>query len=192
MLTTDDARIAERVRRFRNHGIDSDASVRERTGSWFYAMRELGFNYRLTDVQSALGLSQLGKLSAWTARREMIAKRYAERLSTCAALELPTVRSDRTHAWHLYPVRLRRELLRVDRGEVFRALQAENIGVNVHYIPVPWHPYYQSLGYTKGNWPVAESAYERLLSLPMFASMTDEDVEDVCVAAEKVLGYYER
>ena len=99
---------------------------------------------------------------------------------------------DRTSAWHLYPVRLNLDRLTAGRAEVFRALRAENIGVNVHYIPVPWHPYYQRLGYAKGQWPVAEDAYERLISLPMFHAMTDTDADDVVSAVHKVVTAYRK
>ena len=192
VVTTNDAALAARVRRFRNHGITTDARQREAEGSWFYAMEDLGFNYRLTDLQCALGSSQLKHLPVWVERRRAIAARYQALLGAEPALELPQTRDDREPAWHLYVVRLNLEKLRVDRGHVFRALRAENIGVNVHYIPVPWHPYYQALGYRRGSWPVCEAAYERLLSLPMWAGMTDADVDDVAAAMRKVLRAYAR
>jgi perosamine synthetase len=190
VVTTDDDQLAARVRRFRNHGIDVDARQREQVGSWFYEMRELGYNYRLTDVQCALGQSQLASLPAWLERRRTLAQHYSEAFADEPALELPVVRPDRQSAWHLYVVRLRLERLRVGRPEVYRALRAENIGVNVHYIPVPWHPYYQSLGFTRGLWPVAEAAYDRIVSLPMWAGMTDDDARDVVTAVRKVLRAY--
>jgi UDP-4-amino-4,6-dideoxy-N-acetyl-beta-L-altrosamine transaminase len=186
VVVTNDDEIASRVRRFRNHGISSDARHRERTGSWFYEMTDLGFNYRLTDLQAALGLSQLRKLPAWLLRRRAIVERYDAAFRGRASLELTSMLPDRVGAYHLYPVRLKLAHFSVDRATVFRALRAENIGVNVHYIPVPWHPYYQALGYTKGNWPVAEDAYERLLTLPLWAGMTDRDVDDVVAAVDKV------
>jgi perosamine synthetase len=192
VVTTDDDRLATRLRQFRNHGIDTDARQREAIGSWFYEMTELGYNYRLTDLQCALGSSQLRCLDGWVERRRAIARRYASALSSEAAIELPTVRPDREPAWHLYVIRLRLERLRVDRGQVFRALRAENIGVNVHYIPVPWHPYYERLGYVRGGWPIAEAAYARLISLPMWAGMSDADVDDTVAGVIKVLGAYGR
>jgi perosamine synthetase len=192
VVTTDDDRLATRLRQFRNHGIDTDARQREAIGSWFYEMTELGYNYRLTDLQCALGSSQLRCLDGWVERRRAIARRYASALSSEAAIELPTVRPDREPAWHLYVIRLRLERLRVDRGQVFRALRAENIGVNVHYIPVPWHPYYERLGYVRGGWPIAEAAYARLISLPMWAGMGDADVDDTVAGVIKVLGAYGR
>jgi dTDP-4-amino-4,6-dideoxygalactose transaminase len=161
-------------------------------GSWFYEMVELGYNYRLTDFQCALGISQLKKLPAWLARRRQIAARYTEALAALPEMEPPAILPDRDSAWHLYVIRLNLERLRVGRAEIFKALRAENIGVNVHYIPVPWHPYYQQLGYAKGQWPVAEAAYERLISLPIFPAMSDQDVEDVIAACFKVVGAYRK
>lgn len=190
MVTTQDAELARRLRMFRNHGITTDHRQRELKGSWFYEMEELGYNYRLTDLQCALGLSQLGKLDAWVARRREIAALYAEAFRSHPGLTLPAVLPDREHSWHLYPVLLNLDRLTVDRGAVFAALRAEGIGVNVHYIPVPWHPYYQKLGYGRGSWPAAEGAYEKLLSLPMFPAMTDADARDTVAAVTKVLDAY--
>jgi perosamine synthetase len=192
VITTDDPEMAARLRMFRNHGITSDHRQREVTGSWFYEMVNLGYNYRLTDFQCVLGLSQLKKLPAWLTRRREIAARYTAAFASLLEIEPPTVLPDRKPAWHLYVIRLNLERLRVSRAEVFKALRAENIGVNVHYIPVPWHPYYQKLGYTRGQWPVAEAAYERLVSLPMFPAMSDQDVQDVICAVTKVVRAYAR
>lgn len=192
IVTTDDPALDVRLRMFRNHGITTDHRQRSLTGSWFYEMVELGFNYRLTDFQCALGASQLTKLDRWLERRQAIAARYATAFRDLPEVTMLTVLPDRTSAWHLYPVRLNLERLTVGRAEVFRALRAENIGVNVHYIPVPWHPYYQRLGYAKGQWPVAEDAYERLISLPMFHAMTDTDADDVVSAVHKVVTAYRK
>ncbi len=192
MVTTNDGVLAAKLRIFRNHGITSDHRQRERTGTWHYEMVELGFNYRLSDLQCALGHSQLRKLPGWVSRRRAIAERYTDAFDCLPGLIPPKVRADCEPAWHLYVVRLELEQLRGGRAEVFRALRAENIGVNVHYPPVPWHPYYQRLGYARGNWPVAEAASERVLSLPIWPGMSDADVEDVVVAVEKVLSHYHR
>jgi perosamine synthetase len=151
----------------------------------------LGFNYRLTDIACALGLSQLKKLKENLSRRRKIAARYADAFHDVESVMVPAVRTDVNPAWHLYPVRLKLESLTADRGKIFRALRAENIGVNVHYIPVHMHPYYRDhLGYRAGEYPIAEHAYERLLSLPMFHAMTEPDVEDVIAAVAKVLNHY--
>ena len=192
VITTDDPELAQRLRLFRNHGITSDHRQRETAGSWFYEMVELGYNYRLTDFQCALGMSQLKKLPDWLARRREIATRYRAAFADLAEIETPAILPNCEPAWHLYVIRLNLDRLSVGRTEIFKAFRAENIGVNVHYIPVPWHPYYQKMGYTKGQWPVAESAYERMISLPIWAGMNDQDVEDVVAACFKIVGRYRK
>lgn len=192
VVTTDDASVAQRLRLFRNHGLSSDAKERQEKGVWFYEMVELGYNYRLTDIQCALGLSQLAKVDRWLERRREIASQYSEAFGATPELKLPAVRPDCEPAWHLFVVLLNLEELRVGRTEVFQALRAENIGVNVHYVPVPWHPYYRNLGYERGNWPVAEDAYQRLLSLPMFPTIDDKDIDDVIEALKKVVDAYRK
>ena len=193
MVTTDNPKFAETLRRFRNHGINSDARDRQRTGGWFYEMTFLGFNYRLTDIACALGISQLGKLGANLARRRQIAVRYNSAFYGMPGIVPPSVRSEANPAWHLYPVRLDLSQLTANRAEIFRALRAENIGVNVHYIPVHQHPYYRErFGFQDGECPVAEATYERLISLPMFHGMTDGDVEDVVHAVQKVIANFRR
>ena len=188
MVTTNEVRFADRLRLFRNHGIASEARERQTNGQWHYEMVALGLNYRLTDIGCALGLGQLGKLASNVARRQEIAACYTAALSSIPGVITPAMRDSVDPAWHLYPIRLASNGLHLDRGEVFRALRAENIGVNVHYIPVHLHPYYRErFGYKPGNFPVAEAAYERLISLPMFHAMTDRDVEDVITAVAKVI-----
>lgn len=191
MVTTNDPRLAETLRRFRNHGISSEARQRQEAGQWFYEMVLLGFNYRLTEIACALGLSQLERLDANVARRREIAAQYGEAFRDLPAIVIPAVREDVNPAWHLYPIRLKLEMLAVGRGEIFQALRAENIGVNVHYIPVHQHPYYRERSKSKESYPVTEHAYERLISLPMFHSMTVQDVEDVIHALLKVVTHYE-
>jgi perosamine synthetase len=187
MVTTDRADFAESLRHFRNHGISTDARQRQSAGQWYYEMTVLGFNYRLTDIACALGLSQLPRLEANLARRREIAARYTAAFRSLPGIIPPTVRNDVLPAWHLYPIRLDLARLSADRAQFFRALRAENIGVNVHYIPVHLHPYYRDrFGYIGGEYPVAEDAYQRLISLPMFHGMTDQDVEDVIHAVSKV------
>jgi perosamine synthetase len=192
MITTDHAELARRLRIFRNHGITTEARDRQEKASWFYGMVALGYNYRLTDFQCALGHSQLKKLAGWLARRREIADRYTTAFAAMPEIQPPVIVSNREPAWHLYVIQLNLERLCVDRAQIFQALRAENIGVNVHYIPVPWHPYYQQLGYAKGQWPVAESAYERILSLPIFPMMSDQDVDDVITACAKVIRVYRK
>ena len=193
MVTTDRADYAEALRRFRNHGISSDARQRQAEGQWRYEMVLLGFNYRLTDIACALGLSQLKKLEANLLRRREIAARYEAAFRDLAAVMPPAVRAGVTPAWHLYPIRLNLERLSANRAQIFQALRAENIGVNVHYIPVHRHPYYRDrFGYRGGEYPIAEDAYERLISLPMFHGMNDQDVEDVMRGLSKIVGHYSR
>lgn len=190
MIVTDSPDLAAQMRAFRSHGITGDFRQREEVGSWSYEMVGLGYNYRLPDINCALGISQLTKINGWLAKRRAIAARYRQAFADLPGVELLDVSPDVEPAWHLFVIKLNLDQLSVARKQVFAALRAENIGVNVHYIPVHWHPYYQKLGYTHGLCPVAESAYERLLSLPMFSGMSDADVDDVVVALHKVLTAY--
>jgi perosamine synthetase len=193
MVTTNNAQLAETLRRFRNHGISSDARQRQSAGQWHYEMVLLGFNYRLPDVVCALGIEQLKRLDANLARRREIAAQYSAAFCEMPSVIAPTVRPEANPAWHLYPIRLALEKLTADRAQIFRALRAENIGVNVHYVPVHLHPYYRDrFGFQGGEFPVAEDAYSRLISLPMFHSMTGQDVKDVIAAVTKVVSSYTR
>jgi perosamine synthetase len=191
MVTTNDRKLADILRKFRNHGMSSEARDRQREGQWHYEMVLLGFNYRLPDIACALGLQQLARLDSNLARRTQIATRYSSAFRKIPGIIIPAVSPEVMPAWHLYPVRFELGQFTVDRSEIFRALRAENIGVNVHYIPVHLHPYYRDrFGYKGGEFPVAEAAYESLISLPMFHGMTDDDVSDVICAVEKVTQYY--
>ncbi len=193
MVTTSSPQFAEMLRRFRNHGISSDARQRQSAGQWHYEMVLLGFNYRLPDFACALGLEQLKRLDANLARRREIAATYTAAFCEMPGVIPPTVREEANPAWHLYPIRLDLPRLTADRAQIFRALRAENIGVNVHYIPVHLHPYYRErFGYRGGEFPIAEDSYQRLLSLPMFHSMTHGDVEDVIAAVSKVTQHFMR
>ena len=193
MVTTNNHQFAETLRRFRNHGISSDARQRQTAGQWHYEMVLLGFNYRLPDIACALGMQQLKRLDANLARRREIAARYTAAFREIRGVIPPEVRPETNPAWHLYPVRLDLEKLTTDRAEIFRALRAENIGVNVHYIPVHFHPYYREhFGYKAGEIPVAEGAYAQLISLPMFHGMSDSDAEDVISAVRKVVTSFGR
>ena len=191
MVTTDRADFAELLRRFRNHGMSTDARQRNASGQWRHEMVLLGFNYRLTDVACALGLSQLKKLEANLVRRREIAARYTAAFQDLPGVVRPNVRQDVKSAWHLYPIRVNAAQLSADRGQLLRALRSENIGVNVHYLPVHLHRYYRDqFGYQGGEYPVAERAYEQLISLPMFSGMSEQDVEDVLAAVRKVTTHY--
>lgn len=190
MVATNDPELARRLRLFRNHGIERDHGMRDAAGDWHYEMVELGYNYRLSDIGCALGHSQLQRLQSNVARRREIAAEYG-RAFAGLPVQLPGVRPGVEPAWHLYPVQLELERMSTDRAGVFRALRAEGLGVNVHYIPVHLHPYYRrELGTADGMFGVAERAYERLISLPMFHGMTESDVSDVVTAVEKVLRHF--
>jgi len=185
-VTTDDRALAERMRRFRNHGITCDHHQRELEGSWFYEMVDLGYNYRLTDFQCALALSQLKKLTAWIERRQAIAQLYDRSFAAIPAVRPLHARVDVSHAYHLYVVRLDESRMAEDRNVLFSTLRSAGIGVNVHYIPVHLHPYYhRRFGTAPGQCPVAEKAYQEILSLPMFPQMTDEDARTVVTAVER-------
>ncbi len=190
MITTNNPGLAAQMRAFRTHGITADFKQRAEAGSWVYEMVGLGYNYRLPDLNCALGTSQLKKIEGRLARRREIAARYQSAFAGLPAVETLETTQETEPAWHLFVIKLRLERLRVGRKEVFAALRAENIGVNVHYIPVYWHPYYQQLGYRRGLCPVAEAAYERLITLPMFSAMTDQDAQDVIDAVRKVAEAY--
>jgi perosamine synthetase len=191
MVVTSRDELVERMRRFRNHGIDRDHLRRAKEGAWAYDVVDLGMNYRLSDLQCALGISQLRRLDAWLARRREIAARYDAAFDGSLPAQPLTVRPGVGHAYHLYVLRLDTERLSVGRDRVFDALRAEGVGANVHWAPVHLHPLYRErLGTTPGMCPVAEEAASRILSLPMFPAMSDDDVDDVIDACTKVLGAY--
>jgi perosamine synthetase len=189
VVTTDDPDLAKRMRFFRNHGITTDHRQREDLGSWFYEMVDLGYNYRLTDFQCALGASQLRKLSAWVLRRREIAAQYDAAFADAPGVRPLAVRPDAYHAYHLYVIRLEAREPGRDRATVFRSLREAGIGVNVHYIPVHLHPYYRKrFGTRPGDCPVAEDAYERILSLPMYPGMSNGQVDEVIGAVRRATG----
>ena len=180
MIVTDNPRLAERMRRFRNHGITTDHRQREKQGSWFYEMVDLGYNYRITDLQCALGLSQLKKLPLFLKQRRNIARAYDEAFAASAHIKPLAVAADVDHAYHLYVIRLQSADLAIDRNGLFGILRQNGIGVNVHYIPVHLHPFYRrQFGTGPGLCPAAETAYGQILSIPMFAAMTAAQTQEV-------------
>lgn len=189
MVTTNSDELAEKLRAYRAHGIVEDPEKRwAKGGSHYYEMRYLGHRFYMTEMQAALGVVQLAKLGRFQKRRRRIVDFYQKQLAAVDALSLPVERPYVRHAWHLYVVELAAKWLDGRRDEVFEAMRAENIGVNVHYIPVHHHPYYRErLGFRKGTFPNAERAYARVLTLPLFPRMTDEDAEDVVRALRKVI-----
>jgi len=188
MALTENADWAAHMRRFRNHGIDSDASKREREGTFAYDMVELGYNYRLPDVQCALGIAQLERLPQWLEKRRRIAKWYGEALAGVDYVRPLRVHADRTHAYHLFVVRLDLTKLKIDRVKAFTHLRGRGIGANVHYAPVYLHSFYRSRGYEPGLCPVAETAYRDILTLPMFPAMSRADVNRVVDVLRELAG----
>jgi UDP-4-amino-4,6-dideoxy-N-acetyl-beta-L-altrosamine transaminase len=184
---TNDIGLAERMRRLRSHGITREPSemTHASDGPWYYQQIELGFNYRLTELQAALGLSQLARVDAFVARRHEIARRYDTAFQD-VAVTTPWAHPDCRSALHLYVIRLQLGRLRRSHREVFEALRAASIGVNLHYIPVHLQPYYQRLGDVTGTFDEAERYYAEAISLPMFPSMTDAEQERVIDAVRTV------
>jgi perosamine synthetase len=175
-VLTDDQGMAKRAHLFRTHGITREADdMQAPDGPWYYEMQHLGFNYRLTDVQCALGLSQLAKLEEFIARRRKIAATYDAALESLPGIVLPGRREYVEPGWHLYVVRVAGEPSL--RKTLFNRLRELGLGVQVHYIPVHYHPYYRALGYERGTMPVAEEFYGRAISLPIYPKMTDTEVQ---------------
>lgn len=186
IITTNSEVYYEKLKLFRSHGIHKTPYSMEQ-GDWYYEMTELGYNYRMNDIQAALGLSQLNKLDGFIERRREIAQMYNEKLSTLPGVILPKQLEGTNSGWHLYMIQLDEEMLKKSRRFIFDEMRATNIGVHVHYIPVYWHPYYQNLGYKRGLCPIAEKWYDRALTLPIFPEMTDEDVEEVVSILKRVI-----
>lgn len=180
MALTNSETLANKLRLLRSHGITRDPAWLEQpdTGLWYYEQQALGYNYRMTDIQAALGLSQLAHLTEWIARRRQLAHQYQTQLAELPLI-LPSFDSFAHSAWHLYVVQLDTEKTSLSRRIVFDALRAANIGVNVHYIPVYWQPYYRQLGFERGLCPNAEAYYQRAISIPMYSGLSDEDQSKV-------------
>lgn len=188
MVTTQDAELAAKVRSLRSHGITRDAQAFEypAEGAWYYEQHALGFNARMTEMQAALGLSQLKRLDDMQARREALAQRY-DALLADLPLRCPTLLPQRRSAWHLYAVELDAQRTERSRAEVFQALRAADIGVNVHYIPIHTQPYYRRLGFKPGDFPAAERYYAQALSLPLFPAMTHAQQDRVVDCLQRAL-----
>ena len=165
---------------FRNHGITTDFRQREKQGSWHYEMAEIGYNYRLSDFQCALGISQLKKLPDWVRNRQKIASHYDKSFSNIPGVIPIISKKDINHAYHLYVVKIDPNFMSVDRDSLFTQLRNKGIGVNVHYMPVHYHPFYvKKYNTTSGMCPVAESAYKQILSLPIYPDMSVQDQDFV-------------
>ncbi|RON72829.1 UDP-4-amino-4,6-dideoxy-N-acetyl-beta-L-altrosamine transaminase [Pseudomonas fluorescens] len=180
MILTNRPVLAERLRRLRSHGMTRDPQqmTEPSHGPWYYQQIELGFNYRITDLQAALGLSQLRKLDEFVARRRELAARY-DRLLAYLPVTLPSPQEEAESAWHLYVIRLQTERISLSHRQVFEGLRAAGIGVNLHYIPVHLQPYYRDLRFAEGDFPEAERYYAEAISLPLFPLLTDEQQDHV-------------
>lgn len=193
-ITTNDDELYKKLVLFRTHGITRVQEWMDKPseGGWYYQQVALGYNYRMTDIQAALLSSQLDKLEMFAARRKELVKRYDEAFETMPEITVQKEILESDTVRHLYIIQLNLERLNCGRKEVFDALQAEGVGVNVHYIPTYSFPYYQKLGYPLGACPNAEKLYERIVSIPLYYGMTDKQQEKVIEAVKKVLEYYRK
>jgi len=193
MIVTNNEDYFRRLQLFRNHGMSRDPLMMHAyEGPWYYEMHELGYNYRMTDMQAALGVSQMDKLDRFVAARRSIAREYDEAFGGMEGLVIPEQHADANSSWHLYVLRWDMDRFESDRRTIFEALREENIGVNVHYIPVYRQPYYRNQGYSQVSLPNAEDYYSNVISLPIFPKMTGEDVRDVILAVRKVHERYRK
>lgn len=188
MVTTNDDAIATRLRLLRSHGMTRDTAQMEgeSDGGWYYEQVALGYNYRLTDMQSALGLSQMSRLDAWQRRRAELADRY-DQLFAGMPIRLPVRLQDRESAWHLYAIELGDDCA-ASRADVFAGMRAAQIGVNVHYIPINTQPHYRKLGFKRGDCPAAEHYYDRAISIPLFPAMTEDQQARVVATVAELIG----
>lgn len=187
-ITTNNEELYKKLILFRTHGITRDKDVLLKDeGPWYYEQQYLGYNYRITDIQAALGISQMDKLQWFLAQRRNYVGRYNEAFGGSEAIETPYQLENTNSAWHLYIIKLKLERLNCGRRQIFEELIERGIGVNIHYIPVYYHPYYRQLGYNKGLCPKAEELYDRMITLPLFPKMGKEDVEYVISNVKEVI-----
>ncbi len=193
-VLTNSSDLHQKLQLISKHGITHNKNLysKEKDSQWYYEQIGLGYNYRITDLQCALLLSQLKKLGRFAARRQAITQQYKDALSSLPELTLQQETPGSDTVRHLFVVRLNTQMLKTGRKEIFDALRAENIGVHVHYIPVYYFPYYRTLGYEPGLCPNAEALYQEILTLPLYYAMTDADVSDVVSALHKVIGFYRK
>ncbi|MDK2932830.1 MAG: perosamine synthetase [Clostridiales bacterium] len=190
-ITTNSKELYEKLLIFRTHGITRDVEkMTKDEGPWYYEQHFLGYNYRITDFQAALGISQLKKLELFLEKRRKYVKQYNDAFKDIEGIVIPYQLPQTISAWHLYIIQLELQKLAVGRKEIFQELRSRNIGVNVHYIPVYYHPYYQKLGYQKGLCPHAEKLYDGMITLPLFPKMQSEDVEYVIQSVKEIVGKY--
>jgi len=188
MAVTNSHELSEKMQRLRSHGITRDPSLmtQKQDGPWYYQQIDLGFNYRMTDIQAALGISQLQRLDTFIAKRHRLAKRYNESLEPLA-LTLPWQYPDSYSGYHLYIVKLQLDKIKPNHRQVFQALRQAGIGVNIHYIPVHTQPYYRAMGFSIGDFPKAEKYYSEAISIPLYHSMTEFQQDKVIAALTETL-----
>ncbi len=193
-VLTDNEELYKKLLLHRSHGMTREQSqmTKESEGGWYYQMIDMGYNYRMTDMQAALLISQLDKLPMFSARRKEIVARYNEAFAKMPELVVQEELEDSDSTRHLYILRINQEKLSIDRKQFFDAMAAENIMCNVHYIPIYLQPYYEKLGYKPGLCPKAEKLYQEMMSLPLYYAMSDQDVEDVIASVRKIVDYYRR
>lgn len=190
-ILTNNKNFYEKMKLFRAHGITREPGLMTQTPfNGYNEQIELGYNYRMTDFQAALGASQLKKLGIFSERRTEIVAQYNKAFSQIPQLAIQREIPESDTTRHLYIIRIKLDTIKVGRDEIYKALNAENVGLQVHYVPVYYHPYYQSLGYKKGLCPIAEELYEEIITIPLYYSLTDEDVESIIEAVKKVINYY--
>jgi len=187
MILTSNKNFYERLKILRHHGIVK----KPEKGGWYYEIKNLGYNFRLTDFQCALGISQLKKINKFIERRREIVTQYNQAFKNIREIITPTERNYVKSAWHIYLIQLRLDKLKASRKKIFEALQKERIGVQVHYLPLHLQPFYmKKFGYKIGDFPIAERYYQRAITLPLFPKMTNKDVNDVIRSVKKIINYY--
>ncbi|HHW68401.1 MAG TPA: UDP-4-amino-4,6-dideoxy-N-acetyl-beta-L-altrosamine transaminase [Epulopiscium sp.] len=190
-ITTNDEELYQKLMLFRSHGITRDREMLlNDNAAWYYEQHVLGYNYRMTDIQAALGCSQLNKLESFLQKRREYAEMYNEAFKDLDGVIIQKQLNDTLSGWHLYVLQLDTDKIRPDRRVIFDELRIHNIGVNVHYIPVYYHPYYQKLGYKKGLCPNAEKLYDRIITLPLFPKMSKEDIMYVIKIVKELVDTY--
>jgi perosamine synthetase len=194
MATTDNPEWSDRMRMMSLHGISKDAWNRySAEGSWYYEVLFPGFKYNLTDVAAAIGVEQLKKSDRFWCSRKRLAEMYNERLADLPEIMTPVLSPDVRHAWHLYVIQLNLEMLRIDRNHFIKALKERGIGTSVHFIPLHLHPFYRdNFGYAPGDFPAATAAYQRIVSLPIYPKMTQQDIDRVIDAVRGIVQEYRR
>ncbi len=193
-VVTDDGELAARIRLYSLHGMSKDAWKRYTSaGSWYYEVMYPGFKYNMTDIQAALGLCQLAKIDQFAARRDRIVSAYDREFADLDEITTLSVDAGVRHARHLYPIMLNLDRLTIDRARFIEELKAENVGTTVNFVPVHMHPYYRdTFGFRREDFPVAAQAYDRLISLPLYPKMTDEDAADVVKAVRKIALHFRK